>query len=78
MSSQVPYSPPHHHHTMQRLLKYFKGASDSGEKLNLTTPTVVAFHLTEDQKGTEKQYTFGYYLPHHIAVRKYCFRIVEG
>ncbi|KAK2078728.1 hypothetical protein QBZ16_003568 [Prototheca wickerhamii] len=50
-----------------RLLKYFKGASDSGEKLNLTTPTVVAFHLTEDQKGTEKQYTFGYYLPHHIA-----------
>lgn len=63
---------------MQRLLKYFKGASDSGEKLNLTTPTVVAFHLTEDQKGTEKQYTFGYYLPHHIAVRKYCFRIVEG
>lgn len=61
---------------LQRLLKYFKGANDQGKKIYLTTPTVTAFVLTDDGKGTEKNYTFGYFIPKKLCVRilTWCFR----
>ncbi|GAB4814267.1 hypothetical protein N2152v2_001313 [Parachlorella kessleri] len=46
-----------------RLIKYFKGGNDNKTSLELTTPTLAHLKLDKEGDGTERDYTFAYWIP---------------
>ncbi len=53
---------------LQRLIKYFKGGNDNKTSLELTTPTLAHLKLDKEGDGTERDYTFAYWIPPQAQV----------